>query len=186
MNLLSRSAACLLTLAVSAPAAVAQSIRPGLWEIQRSTTSTSGEAEKRMSAAQERMANLPPEKRKLMEERMARSGVQMGSASAGSMSARVCVTPEMARHDETAEELLPGCQTTSQSRSASGVKLAFTCTNPRQSGETEISYQGPKAYSMRTTIHKDVNGKPDTVTKTGSGKWISDDCGSVTRMPGQR
>ena len=175
----------MLALVAATPAAEAQSIRPGLWEIQRSSTSPGGDADKRMAAEQERLAKLTPEQRKRVEERMA-SMPQMRSTGPGSMTAKVCVTPAMATHNETAEELLPDCETRTQSRTASGVKLAFTCTSPRRTGETEISYAGPKAYSMRTTIHNEAAGKPATETRTASGKWLSDDCGGVAPLPGQR
>lgn len=184
MKLLSWTAACMFALA--APAAIAQSLRPGLWEIERTTRSTSGDEERRAAAAQERVGRLPPEQRRMVEERMARNGMQMGSAGPGSLSGKVCITPEMAQHTETAEELLPSCQTTSQSRSASGVKLAFTCSNPPRTGETEIIITGREAYTTRTVTHTQVGGKPDTVTKTGSGHWVKADCGDVLPPVGQK
>jgi Protein of unknown function (DUF3617) len=61
------SALCLAVLSV---AANAQTIQPGLWESSSKITGGTGEAGKAMTQMQERLANMPPEQRKAMEQMM--------------------------------------------------------------------------------------------------------------------
>lgn len=59
-------AACLLSaLALSAHA---QSMKPGLWEMQTKMQGGSGEMESAMAEMQQQMAAMSPEQRKMMQE----------------------------------------------------------------------------------------------------------------------
>lgn len=60
-----------------APPVAAQSLKPGLWEINNKMQSSSGQVEKAMAEAQKQMAAMPPEQRKLMQDMMAKQGVAM-------------------------------------------------------------------------------------------------------------
>ena len=70
--------------------ASAQTMKPGLWEISHQTRSASGDLGAKMAAAQEQMAKLPPDQRKMMEDMMAKQGVTMGAGGpAGGMTMKV-------------------------------------------------------------------------------------------------
>jgi Protein of unknown function (DUF3617) len=157
----------------------AQSLKPGLWEITNRMQSGSGQMESAMSQMQKQMASMPPEQRKMMEEQMAKSGVKMGSSGpAGGMSVQVCMTREMADRNEVPAQN-GDCRTTSQGRSGNTMKMAFSCTNPPSSGEGQVTFSGPEAYSTRMAISTLVQGKPEKINMEGAGRWVSADCGSV-------
>ena len=164
--------------ACAAFAASAQSnLKPGLWEMQHKMGGNP-EMERAMEEARKQMASMPPEQRKQMEAMMAKQGVQMGP---GGNSVRMCLTKEQLERNEIPANQ-GDCKTTQQSRSGNTMKMAFTCSNPPSRGETQVTFSSPEAYSMKTTATSTVNGKPETVTMEGSGKWLGADCGSVKPM----
>ena len=168
-----------LLLLLGVASAHAQSQKPGLWEI---THKMGGNAEMdaAMAEMQKQMAAMPPEQRKQMEAMM---GSNMPSAAAGGgMAMKVCLTPEMAARNEMPRQTEGDCTTTITSRSASGMKMNFVCTNPPSKGEGVYTFSGDRAYTAAMTIQSARNGKPETTTINGSGKWLSADCGSVKPM----
>lgn len=154
----------------------AQSQKPGLWEI---THKMGGNAEMdaAMAQMQKQMAAMPPEQRKQMEAMM--GGNMPSAAAGGGMAMKVCLTPEMAARNEVPRQTEGDCTTTITSRSANGMKMNFVCTNPPSKGEGVYTFSGDKAYTAAMTIQSARNGKPETTTINGSGKWLSADCGTV-------
>lgn len=154
----------------------AQSLKPGLWQITQQTQG--GGMERSMAAMQQRLASMPPEQRRMVEQQMARQGVQMGSASGGGMAVKVCVTPEMAQRNQ-----VPGqhadCSSTSQARSGNTLKYAFACTKPPSRGEGEVTFTSSEAYTSKMTVTTTVQGQPQQMTMNSSGRWLAADCGSV-------
>jgi hypothetical protein len=156
----------------------AQSLKPGLWQITHQTQG-SGDMAQAMADMQKQMANMPPEQRKLVQEHMARQGVQVGSAPAGGgMALKVCMTPEMAQRGQVPSQR-SDCSTTAQARSGNTTKIAFACTNPPSKGEGEVTFQSPEAYTSRITVATTMQGRQQQVTMSSQGKWLSADCGSV-------
>jgi hypothetical protein len=166
-------------LVAGASAAGAQSMKPGLWEITSKMQSGSGQMERQMAQAQERMASLPPDQRKMMEEMMARQGVKMGTAGGGGMTMKVCMTKEMVERNEMPSQQRGDCKTTSQSRSGNTMKMAFACTNPPSSGEGQFTFNGSEGYTMKMAVNATVQGKPETMNMDATGKWLGADCGDV-------
>ncbi len=161
-------------------AASAQKVTPGLWENVITMKAPGGEMDSAMAQAQQQMAQLPPDQRKMVEQMMARQGVGAG-ASAGSRATtvRVCVTKEQAARDE----LLQGegqCTQQITQRSGSTLKFRFSCTgDPPSSGEGEYTLVSDRAYTGRTVVNTQLQGKPERMEMQQSGKWLADDCGSV-------
>ncbi|HYF20691.1 MAG TPA: DUF3617 domain-containing protein [Ramlibacter sp.] len=171
-----------LCAALGSGAALAQQqLKPGLWEMQHKAGGDSklGEA---MEQMRKEMANMPPEQRKQMEAMMSRSGVQVQQGPGGGMSARVCLTKEMAERNEVPASQ-GDCKITRQQRSGNTLTMAFTCTNPPSSGESQVTFHSPESYAMKTTATTTVEGKAERMTMEGSGKWLSADCGSVKPVP---
>ena len=162
-------------------AAQAQNLKPGLWEVTHSMKSSSGEMEKAQAQAQQQMANMPPEQRKMMEKMMAEHGVKFGAGGPGGMSARTCMTKEMVERNEMPTQR-GDCKTTKQQRSGNTMHIAFTCTNPPSNGEGQFTIVSPEAYTMTMVVNSSVNGKPETMNMNGSGKWLSSDCGNLKPM----
>ena len=159
--------------------ATAQTMKPGLWEVNNKMTTQSGEMEKGMAEMQKQLASMPPEQRKMMEDMMAKQGVAKGSAGApGTMSAKVCMTREMVeRNDVMAQE--GDCQNTSSPRMGNTMKFSFVCTKPPSNGEGQVTFVSPEAYTMKMTINSTVKGKPETMKMDASGKFLSSECGNV-------
>jgi len=166
-------------LVAGASGASAQSMKPGLWEITSKMQTGSGQMERQMAQAQERMANMPPDQRKMMEEMMARQGVKMGTAGGGGMTMKVCMTKEMVERNEMPSQQRGDCKTTSQSRSGNTMKMAFACTNPPSSGEGQFTFNGSEGYTMKMAVNTTVQGKPETMNMDATGKWLGADCGDV-------
>lgn len=181
-------AAALAALACSAGA---QTLKPGLWEVTNQMQTGSGHAGPDMSQMQQQMAGMPPEQRRMMEEMMAKQGVRPAPAGpnargaagghgrgAGGMSVKVCLTPEMVQKNELPAQQ-GDCQTTQQSRSGNTMKMAFACTNPPSTGEGQVIFKSPEAYSMKMVVSSQVQGKAEKMHMDGAGKWLGPDCGNV-------
>jgi hypothetical protein len=161
--------------------ASAQNMKPGLWEVTNNVKSAGGEMEKGLAQAQQQMASMPAAQRKMMEEAMAKQGVKLGAAGPGGISAKMCMTREMVERNEVAPPR-GDCKTTKQQRTGNTMKVAFTCTNPPSSGDGQITFVSPEAYTMTMTVNSTVQGKTETMNMDASGKWLSADCGSVKPM----
>jgi hypothetical protein len=161
-------------------ASQAQNIQPGLWEI---TTHMQGGSSDKMAASMEKMqkemANMPPDQRKMMQDMMAKQGVQMGSAAGGGISMKVCMTPEMAARNELNSGQRGDCKHTSTPRLDNRMKYSFVCTNPASSGEGEVTFRGREGYSTKMSITSTVKGKPEKMDIQGEGKWLGKDCGNI-------
>jgi hypothetical protein len=179
MRMLPLVAACAAALAWL-PAG-AQTLKPGLWEVQSKVNNAQmGEA---MAEMQKQMKDMPPEQRRQMEAMMAQHGMQgmHGAPGAGApMAMQMCMTREMVERNEM--PMQDGCRMTQQTRSGNTMKMAFTCTNPPSSGEGQVTFSSPEAYSSRMTVQVKGHGKAETTTVEGSGKWLKADCGNVKPM----
>ena len=165
---------------IAAPAA-AQTMKPGLWEINNKMGG-SGDTGAKMAAAQaemqKQMAAMPPEQRKQMEKMMAQQGVNMApSAAGGGMAVRVCITKEMAARNETPTQ--GDCKQEQMQESGNTTKFKFTCSKPPSSGEGEVTMNSPESYTMKMKMTSQEKGKPEQMTMDAQGKFVSSDCGSV-------
>ena len=167
-------AACSLGTATHA---LAQSMKPGLWEMNNKIGG-SPEMDKAMAEMQQQMASMPPEQRKMMQDMMAKQGVTMGSNAAGGMSIKYCMTREMVERNEIAPQE-GGCKTSYAPRVGSTMKMSFVCTKPPSSGEGQITFSGSDAYSSKMTLTTSNAGKSEKMTMEGQGKWLSAECGAV-------
>jgi len=170
--------ALVATILIAASAcAGAQTMKPGLWETNNKMQAD-GKMGQDMASAQQQMANMPPEQRKMMQEMMAKQGVAMGSDGPGTIGTKVCITKEMAEKNEIPSEK-GDCKQTRSPRSGKTMKIAFTCTNPPSSGEGQITFVSPEAYTMNMTMNSAAQGRPQKINMDASGKWLSADCGAI-------
>jgi hypothetical protein len=167
-------------LAALALPAAAQSLKPGLWEVTNKMGG-SPQMDQAMAEMQKQLAAMPPEQRKQMEAMMAKQGMQMAKpAAGGGMALKICMTKEMVERNDV--PMQGDCKVTSQQRSGSTTKIAYTCSNPPSSGEGTFTHIGPEAYSSKMTVKTAVQGKTETMTMEGSGKWLAADCGAIKPM----
>ena len=157
--------------------ASAQTMKPGLWEINNKMQ-VDGKMGQDMAKMQQEMANMPPEQRKMMQDMMAKQGVTVGNDGPGTIGAKVCMTKEMVERNEFPSQK-DGCKHMASPRSGKTMKISFTCTNPPSSGEGQITFVNPEAYTMNMTMNTVAEGKPQKVNMDAAGKWLSADCGAI-------
>lgn len=169
---------CLALLPLST-IALAQKVTPGLWE-HSMTMKGGGEMEAAMAKMKDEMARMSPEQRKMMQDMMAQRGISIGTGAGGkAITAKVCITPEMASRDEIPQHD-SNCKQTSKERSGNTVRFKFACTGKEAaSGEGEYTFVSDKQHQGKTVINTTVKGKPERMEMDHSGKWLAADCGSV-------
>ena len=174
-----------LCLLICGAAAQAQNLQAGLWEI---STQMEGAQADKLAAASEKMqkelASMPPEQRKMVQDMMAKRGMQMGAG--GAITAKICMSQEMVgRNDFSGQR--GDCNHTTSPRMGNTIKYSFVCTKPASSGEGEVTFQGRDAYTQKMSITTTVKGKPEKMDMHSRGKWLGNDCGNIKpiAMPGK-
>ncbi len=173
-----RSLPALLILLFSTGGAFAQNLKPGLWEITSTMQSGGKDMSAAMATMQEKLASLPPEQRKMMQDMMAKQGVQMGGASGGGMSMKICMTQEMVDRNEMAPQK-GDCTHTTSPRVGGTMKYSFQCTKPPASGQGEVTFNSPEAYSMKMTTTTSAGGAERKLDMQSSGRWLDSNCGNI-------
>lgn len=166
-------------LLVCATAAGAQSIQPGLWEIHQKMGGNPP-MEQAMAEMQKQMAGLSPAQRKQMETMLGQQGMALPTPGAGGgMVLKVCITPEMAARSDMPTPTEGDCTNSVTSRSGNTLKMRFVCKNPPSTGEGTYTFSGDTAYAMKMVMNTTRQGKTETLTMDGQGKWLSSNCGAV-------
>ena len=155
--------------------AAAQTLKPGLWEINNKISSSSGEMGKAMAEAQKDLAGMAPEQRKMMQDMMAKQGVGTGAAAT---VVKMCMTPEMAQRNEVATQQ-GDCKHTTTPRVGNSMKFSFVCAKPPSSGEGLITFVSAEAYTMKMTLNSTAQGKPEKMNMDATARFLSTDCGNI-------
>jgi hypothetical protein len=71
------------------------------------------------------------------------------------------------------------CKTTQSPRSGNSMKFSFSCTQPPSSGEGEVTFVSPQAYTSKVTVNTTASGKAERMTMDSQGKWLSAECGAI-------
>jgi hypothetical protein len=174
-------------LLASATGAFAQSTKPGLWEIQHKMGGNP-QMDQAMAQMQKQLAGMSPAQRKQMEAMMGKQGMAMPAAAAGGgMTTKICISPEMAARSEMPSQNEGDCTTTVTARSGNSLKMSYVCKNPPSTGEGTYTFSGDTAYTMKMVMNTTRQGKPETMTMDGKGKWLSSDCGAIKpiKAPGK-
>jgi hypothetical protein len=156
----------------------AQVMKPGLWEINNKMQTSGGRMEQDMAQAQQQMAAMPPEQRKMMQDMMSKQGMSMGAGGPGTTSVKTCMTKEMVERNEIPAQQ-GGCKHTTSPRVGNTMKMSFTCANPPSRGEGQVTFASSEAYTMKMIMTTVVKGKQEKVNMDASGTWLSADCGAI-------
>ena len=162
-------------LLASAVGVSAQTMKPGLWEMTSSLQNGGKDLTAAMERMQKQMASMPPEQRKMMQDMMAKQGVQMSASGVGGMSIKMCLTQEMVDRHEIAPKQHGNCTQTTSPRVGGTMKYSFKCTEPVSSGEGEVTFSSPEAYSMKMKV---VSAERN-MDMQSSGKWLGANCGDI-------
>lgn len=181
--MLLRTLPIVLILLAGAAEASAQTMKPGLWEITNQVQSGGKDMSAAMERMQKQMAAMQPEQRKMMQDMLAKQGVQMGASGGasgggsrgGGMSVKICVTPEMVARNEIGPKQQGNCTHTNSPRVGGTMKYSFQCTQPPSSGQGEVTFSSPEAYAMKMAVTS-AERKMEMQT---NGKWLDANCGDI-------
>lgn len=174
-------------------------MKPGLWE---NTVKISGDGmaqmqnlyndqmKQAMEEMKKQMANMPPEQRKMMEEAMAASGMQVNEDSIGFQDNRVTLSKDgtVAKQCVTQAEIDKGqlpemdedCQSTLTQLEKNRFKSTHVCGGEDPSTmEAEVTFHSPTHYTGQGKSRQTINGKPLELTVNMEGKWLASDCGDL-------
>lgn len=167
----------LITLAtLTAIQAHAQTIKPGLWELNSKVRTGNAQTDQAVSAALSQLAALPPAQRAQVASMMAQNGVSVPQAgSDGSLRVTACVTPEMAARQELPLGQQGNCST-QQTPVAGGVAVTFSCTDPASSGSGQVRLQGDSAYTATMQVTNNSGAGPQHATVESRGRWLAASC----------
>lgn len=152
----------------------ADGMKAGLWELrQKALLDPAQQAQ--MDQAKQALANMPPEKRQMMEQMMARGGVQMNLGSGdATISFKVCISKEQAARGDVPVNQTGHC-TYENARNGKTGRTHFVCKDPAAEGDGEFTFDGPDHYTSKVTVQ--TRGR--TITATGEGRWLGADCGDL-------
>jgi hypothetical protein len=71
------------------------------------------------------------------------------------------------------------CKHTHSARSGNSMKFSFVCAKPPSSGEGEVTFVSPQAYTVKMTVSSTVQGKAEKMNMDASGKFLSAECGAI-------
>lgn len=166
---------------VGAQAAQPPKLKAGLWEMQMQGGNMGGQQapdmaqmQQAMQKMQARLAQMPPEQRKMVEAQMGGMGMSMG----GNGGVRICLTEEDIKRD--AIPVSDGkCASQVKSRTANRWVMTHACTDPVTSGEAEVVFEGSQAYSVHATGSVTRNGQKQPYDMRMRMQHVSADCGNV-------
>lgn len=180
MNFRTTAFTILSLAAFTALPCAAQTMRPGLWQINNKITSQNSQLAQQMKAMQKQIASMPPEQRKMMEEMLSKqAGVNLPTMQDGGMLVKVCVTKEMVAHNQLPVQQTGNCTHQRTPLIGKQMKMSFTCTNPDSRGEGSATFLSETAYNMTMNMTANMNGKQETTSMAASGSWLGPDCGNI-------
>lgn len=174
---LSGLAALVLGAACALPA-LAQNIKPGLWEVTNHVGSPDGQLQAAIAQMQQRLAQTDPAQRKMVEQMLSSHGVELAGTDGG-IRARTCVTPEMAARNEVPVQPHGSCTQSHSPMTGGTMKIAFSCTHPHASGQGELTFVSDTSYRLKMNVTSDARGQDETLTMDASAKWLGAECGAV-------
>lgn len=155
-------------------------MKPGLWEHSFVIKSDSGEVEKALADAKKKLASMPPEQRKMMEEIMASKG--LGISDKGN-NIKVCISKTQAENLDIPQNQGQNCKTEVLERTNTHVKMKFNCTGGSEtSGNAEFTLTSPTSYTGVAVVNTKVKGAQEKMSLDQKGKWLSANCGNIKEI----
>jgi hypothetical protein len=155
------------------PVVAAEQLLPGLWEISAPKITVDGQPLPGMEMMLEQMQNLPPEQRQMMQQMMAKQGVQMAG-----QGLHICLSEAQVKAQELPlPEQKSGCTQETLERSASVWRFRYHC--PDSDGEGETQFISDKAFSTQVRSRSMKDGKVQNSTMDSQGHWLAADCAGL-------
>ena len=157
-------------------------MKPGLWEI-RQTPEMSPDQQAKLEQAQKALAGMSPEQKAMMEKMMAQRGVSM-NMSGGTITIKSCVSKEQAeRNTPPVTDTKSNCTHTVK-RNGDTIHTHFVCTDPASEGDSDVTLSS-NGFTSKTRFTHQRNGKTETMSISGDGRWLGTDCGGLKPMQAQ-
>jgi hypothetical protein len=167
------------------PASSAQEmhLNPGLWELKTSMTSLDKpDMSAQMSQLQEAIRNMPPEARRMLEQKMGAHGLGFGDSG----EIRVCFTEEQARSDQfypgKSGKMGEDCTYSDVVKTGNAVKGRMSCVNPQMTGDFQALIN-PTRYTSEANVVAAESGRLQMKTEA---RWLGKDCGNIKPSPDAR
>ena len=160
---------CLLALPLLATAQPA--IQPGLWEITSKNMQLGGQALPSSDVMLQQFKNLPQAQREMMEQAMARQGIQLGDKGV-----QYCIS--QAQIDAQSIPLQdPNCSQQITSRSDEKWVFNFSC--PQGQGQGEAHFLDDKTFTTQVNGQFDSGAGRQQGSMESEAHWVSADCGGL-------
>ena len=175
---LARVAVLAVLVGGTAAAQAQMHLAPGLWEESISFKSDNPQMNAAMAQMQERLAAMPPEQRKQVEQQMAARG--MGIGSNGLRTLRICISKEQAARDFVPDRG-GKCSRQDVVRSGNTINFAFTCSEGRGqvTGKGVATFNDPKSFAVSSDSDVNDQGRAMHIHSDVTGRFLSADCGDV-------
>lgn len=137
-------------------------MKAGLWEMRIEKQVMDGQDMTAAIAAaqaelQKMMANMPPERRKQMEQAMGGKGIAPIAGGGSPNASRVCISPEMAARDKPVAMPDGRCEPAKTQRSGNRIVFELNCQGLVGKGESVIT--GDSVSSRMDMTMSDARGK---------------------------
>ncbi len=152
-------------------------LQPGLWEETMSMKSDNAQRDAAMAQMRDKLASMPPEQRKKIEDMMAANGVGTGAAP---NSLRVCLTKEQIARDFVPDGNNGHCSHKRVSQSGNSTTFSFACEGAHPvSGQGVFTLADARSFTVSSDADMVVQGKPSHMHTDVAGHFVSSDCGDV-------
>ena len=166
---------------LAAAGAQAQNMKPGLWEVKQQPQ-LDPKRQAQLEKAQQQMAAMPAEQRKMMEEMMAKRGVSMDFGGGGVITVKMCVSEEQAKRNEPPIAGRGNC-THDVQHSGNQIHTKFSCADPASEGTSDVTLRpGGDGFTAKTHITHTRDGKTDSIDASSEARWLGADCGGLKPM----
>lgn len=176
------SACRLVVLACAfAPPVYAQSIDPGLWEMESEMQGGpmgAGKGGAQVAAMLKQLENAPPEVRAMLEKQLGISGIGTGDGGGMKMRVRTCLAPEDVKDEAIYEGKSDGeCIFTKVNRNGNVWKGTMVCKGEDVNGTGEFvaTWHSRSHYSTESVLRSEEMGE---MKMRSENRRLSADCGS--------
>jgi len=157
-------------------------IKPGLWQIDMTLPGNAGGNQMAgvVALMKSQMASMAPAQRAEMQKRLGDLGASGTEFTDNGLRTKQCITKEdIAKFDVFGKKGPDGC-TRNATPMPGGMNVSMQCTQPQVKVDAVVKTQSDKAYTFDSTATMPGPGGGMMTQKTsGSGKWLSGDCGTV-------
>lgn len=166
-----RTLVALCLSATLSPLTHAAEVAPGLWEFTSRNLSVSGSPDLSgyLGMMRDQIKLLPPDTRRLVEQKMQQHGVTMGADG----RVRSCITAEQADRDQLFSGRVEGnCSFSDITKSADRLRGRISCSQPQGDGDFDLQIHNPKHFTTRVKIR---SAQGDLQTET-EAHWLGENC----------